>query len=411
MATSKLNDNKLKSLARNPPEKEIWVADGDGLALRIQKAGALSWYFRYRLGGRDSKLERLFIGKYPDLSLAAARKLKDKCRNWLADNRDPRFMLDREKQETLKPVTVKDVLEYWLNNYAVHNRKNHETHRSQLERHIFPHIGSIPLNLVERRHWLTALERITHNGSPVAAGYVLQMCKQALRYCDRRGYGTSNALEGLTIPDVGKKQSKRDRVLTDIELGDVWRWVNNNGIQPYYRDLIRLIAVFCARTQEVRLSTWDEWDLESKLWTVPKDNSKSGTRITRPIPERVIPWLIDMRQRNGDHFILGSVKTPEAVSQQGRTFYQRLKHRESWTLHNLRHTFITKNADLGAPPHIVELLAGHELGGVFSIYNRAEYLPEKLIVINNYIDRLELLAKKTENVISTNFSRIDDDNL
>ena len=84
MATSKLNDNKLKSLARNPPEKEIWVADGDGLALRIQKAGSLSWYFRYRLGGRDSKLERLFIGKYPDLPLAAARKLKDKCRNWFA---------------------------------------------------------------------------------------------------------------------------------------------------------------------------------------------------------------------------------------------------------------------------------------------------------------------------------------
>lgn len=54
---------------------------------------------------------------------------------------------------------------------------------------------------------------------------------------------------------------------------------------------------------------------------------------------------------------------------------------------------------------MVELLAGHELGGVFSIYNRAEYLPEKLAVINRYIDRLELLAEPQENVIPTTFGK------
>ena len=405
MATSKLNDNKLKALLKSPPEKETWFADGDGLALRIRKGGNLSWYYRYRLGGRDSKLERLCLGQYPDLPLAGARKLKDKCRSWLAESKDPRFMLDTESQQSLAPVTVKDALEYWLDNYAAYNRKNHERHRAQLNAHIYPAIGSLPLHLADRRHWLNALEAISRKGSPVAAGYVLQMCKQALRYCDRRGYATSMALERLTIPDVGKKQAKNDRVLTDNELRDLWCWLMNDGVQPYYRDLMKLITVFCARTQEVRLSTWDEWDLENKLWTVPKENSKSGSRITRPIPDRVLPWLVDMRQRNKGPFILGEFKSDTAVSQNTRAFYKRLKHKESWTIHNLRHTFITKNADLGAPPHVVELLAGHELGGVFSIYNRAEYLPEKLQVLNRYLDRLELLAEPQENVIPATFNR------
>lgn len=399
MAISKLNDNKLKSLLKSEPDKETWVADGDGLALRIRKGGNLSWYFRYRLGGRDSKLERLCLGSYPDLPLAAARKLKDKCRTWLAENKNPRFMLDNVTQVALNPVTVKEALEYWLDNYAVFHRKNHERHRAQLNAHIYPVIGSIPLHLAERRHWLDALERITRNGSPVAAGYVLQMCKQALRFCDRRGYATSKVIDALTIPDVGKKQAKRDRVLSDLELGDLWHWLMNDGIQPYYRDLVKLITVFCARTAEIRLSTWDEWDLDNRLWTVPKENSKNGTRITRPIPDRVIPWLKDMKQRNDGPYILGQVKAPEVVSQQGRMFYKRLKHKEAWTLHNLRHTFITKNADLGAPPHVVELLAGHELGGVFSIYNRAEYLPEKLQVLNRYLERLDLLSNKPMNVV------------
>ena len=102
---------------------------------------------------------------------------------------------------------------------------------------------------------------------------------------------------------------------------------------------------------------------------------------------------------------MGEVKTPTAVSQNGGTFYKRLKHKEPWTIHSLRHTFITKSADLGAAPHVVELLAGHELGGVFSIYNRAEYLPEKLQVLNRYLDRLELLAEPQENVIPATFNR------
>ncbi|WP_116473823.1 tyrosine-type recombinase/integrase [Zobellella maritima] len=405
MASNLLNDNKVKKLIRNPPERETWVADGDGLAARLSKTGALSWYYRYRLGGRNTKLERLLLGKYPDLSLAAARKLRDQCREWLANNEDPRFKLNMEAQEALKPVTVRDALEYWLDNYAVHHRANHDKHRRQLAVHIFPHIGSLPLNLADRRQWLTALERISHNGSPVAAGYVLQMCKQALRYCDRRGYAASTALEGLTIPDVGKKQGRRDRVLTDAELGSLWQWLNNNGLQPYYRDLLRLITVFCARTKEVRLSKWDEWDLDARLWTIPEANSKTKKRFVRPIPERVIPWLEEMRRTNEGPYLLGTLKKSEAVSQNGRTFHQRLKHREPWTLHNLRHTFITKNADLGAPPHVVELLAGHELGGVFAIYNRSQYLPEKLDVLNRWLDRLELLADTPNNVIPTTFNR------
>lgn len=76
MSVNKLNDNKLKALLKKPVEKESWIADGDGLAIRAQTSGNLAWYYRYRLGGRDSKLERLLLGKYPDLPLAAARKLR-----------------------------------------------------------------------------------------------------------------------------------------------------------------------------------------------------------------------------------------------------------------------------------------------------------------------------------------------
>ena len=72
--TNKLSDKRLKALqgaSRNAPEM---YADGEGLSVRASKQGQLSWVFSYRLGGRGSKLERLTIGRYPDLSLKSCER-------------------------------------------------------------------------------------------------------------------------------------------------------------------------------------------------------------------------------------------------------------------------------------------------------------------------------------------------
>ena len=42
MSVNKLNDNKLKALLKKPVEKESWIADGDGLAIRAQTSGNLA---------------------------------------------------------------------------------------------------------------------------------------------------------------------------------------------------------------------------------------------------------------------------------------------------------------------------------------------------------------------------------
>ncbi|WP_273876922.1 Arm DNA-binding domain-containing protein, partial [Serratia marcescens] len=70
--------------------------------------------FAYRIGGRGAKLERLKLGNYPDMSLKLAREKREQCRTWLADSKDPKHQLNLTAAETLKPVTVKDALQYWI---------------------------------------------------------------------------------------------------------------------------------------------------------------------------------------------------------------------------------------------------------------------------------------------------------
>lgn len=397
--TNKLSDASLRKMLGRESPGDSFYADGDGLSVKVSRAGILTWYFTFRIGGRESASQRIKLGNYPDLSLKAAREKREQCRSWLAEGKNPKHQLNVTTQETLKPVTVKEAMDYWIREYATHKRANVGKHTEQLKKHIFPYIGDYPLSMCETRHWLECFARV-RNEAPVAAGYLLQMCKQALKFCRVHRYAVSNVLDDLTIDDVGRKQNKRDREHTRQELADIWLECSGKKFKPYYSSLLRMLVVFGCRTQELRLSRVTEWDLKDWIWTVPKEHSKGGEKILRPIPEAIRPFIeVLIEQYKDSGLLLGEIKKPEAVSQWGRGIYKRLGHAEPWTLHDLRRTFSTTLNNMGIAPHVVEQLLGHTLGGVMAVYNRSQYLPEKLDALNKWMDRLSLLSENHDNVV------------
>ncbi|MGT5983904.1 tyrosine-type recombinase/integrase [Escherichia coli] len=397
--TNKLSDKKLKALLGSEREAPIMIADGEGLSVKVSKQGNVSWVFSYRLGGRGSKLERLTLGRYPDMPLKLAREKREQCRQWLAGGLDPKTEIELSTEETLKPVTVKDALEYWLVNYARRKRGDEALVRAQLRKHIYPRLGRYPITRCETRHWVACFDEINQT-KPMTAGRMFQISKQALRFCKVRRYAASDALAFLTIQDVGQPSGQRDRVLSDSELADVWRCTDSDDQQPYYSRLLKMLVLFGARTMEVRLSRWSEWDFTSWIWTVPKEHSKTREKIVRSIPEAIRPWLEELKRETGKTgLLLGEDRTRQAVSLKGRRLFKDFHHNEPWTLHDLRRTFSTGLNNMGIAPHIVELLLGHALPGVMAIYNRSLYLPEKLDALNKWYDRLELLAGNHSNIV------------
>lgn len=397
--TNKLSDKKLKALLGSEREAPIMIADGEGLSVKVSKQGNVSWVFSYRLGGRGSKLERLTLGRYPDMPLKLAREKREQCRQWLAGGLDPKTEIELSTEETLKPVTVKDALEYWLVNYARRKRSDEALVRAQLRKHIYPRLGRYPITRCETRHWVSCFDEINQT-KPMTAGRMFQISKQALRFCKVRRYAASDALAFLTIQDVGQPSGQRDRVLSDSELADVWRCTDSDDQQPYYSRLLKMLVLFGARTMEVRLSRWSEWDFTSWIWTVPKEHSKTREKIVRSIPEAIRPWLEELKRETGKTgLLLGEDRTRQAVSLKGRRLFKDFHHNEPWTLHDLRRTFSTGLNNMGIAPHIVELLLGHALPGVMAIYNRSLYLPEKLDALNKWYDRLELLAGNHSNIV------------
>lgn len=392
-AINKLSDTQLRSISGKAYSGKSVLTDGAGLAVRISKNGAIGWIYRYRLGGRETNLKWMGLGKYPETSIKQARAKRDKCRSWLDEGKDPNIQLAIIQTKQQKPVTVREALDYWLVEYASEKRKNHNKNKAQFEKHIYPYIGKLPVEQVTKPQWLACFDRIKkgipnkQRPAPVAAGQVLQSSKQALQFCRKREYAITHVLEDIAIPDVGAKANRRDRVLTKVELQNVFDFIKSNKGQVYYRNLMWLLIIFGARTQEVRLSTWDEWDFENGVWTVPKANSKTSELIVRPIPERLRSWLLELKAKNlKSGYLMGELKHSPAVSAFGGNLWKKLNHDSKWTFHDLRRTLATRLNDLGVLPHVVEHLLGHTVTGVAGIYNRSQYMNEKSKALDLWLD-------------------------
>lgn len=63
-----------------------------GLVLRVATSGSKAWLFRFKWEGVGT---RIALGKFPAVSLAEARQLAVKNREWLDKGIDPRRAVDR----------------------------------------------------------------------------------------------------------------------------------------------------------------------------------------------------------------------------------------------------------------------------------------------------------------------------
>lgn len=397
-AENKLSDKRIKALLGKPQDKQQVISDGRGLSIRVSKSGAVSFVMFYRLGGRETPPVWLTLGKYPDMSLKMAREKRDQCRTWLADGIDPRHRIGFVTDESQRAVTVKDALEYWIEHYVRQKRKRPHVCQGRFNRHIYKYIGDVPLVDCTAAMWIKRFDEIKKK-APVMSGAVFLDIRQALKFCRVRRFVVSHELDDFTVTDMGNRQKKRDRVLTENEIRDVWKCLNENIKNRYlesgYRIFFTILLVFGCRCNEVKESRLNEWDLDNWIWTVPKEHSKSGREIIRPIPPQLRQWILTLKtiasMEKSEYLVNGICRNSTRISTVGGRLWKKLGHSKSWSLHDFRRVLATNLNDMGVNADAVEQLLGHSLSGVRGIYNRSKYMDEKLKALTMWCDYLNSL--------------------
>jgi len=79
-----LSDTSIR--AAKPKQAQYKLYDDSGLVLLVRPSGGKRWRLKYRFGGKEKQLS---IGRYPDVSLRAARERRDLARKLIAAGKDP----------------------------------------------------------------------------------------------------------------------------------------------------------------------------------------------------------------------------------------------------------------------------------------------------------------------------------
>ena len=95
-------------------------------------------------------------------------------------------------------------------------------------------------------------------------------------------------------------------------------------------------------------------DLKERIIRINKSKTKNGIRII-PIHKDIIDILIDYSSNNNVYLLEKNNKRIEYMN-----FYKQFKRRfKNHTIHETRHTFITRCKECGVDLHIIKLLIGH----------------------------------------------------
>jgi hypothetical protein len=88
--------------------ESIAKSDGNGLTFTLSSSGVASWVLRFRFGG---KAKEKTIGRYPDISLAEARKIASEDRARIQTGTDVAMEKKKSKLVTAGAWTVKQLAE------------------------------------------------------------------------------------------------------------------------------------------------------------------------------------------------------------------------------------------------------------------------------------------------------------
>ncbi|WP_440879251.1 integrase domain-containing protein [Vibrio natriegens] len=406
--TTRLTDKDIKT--SKPPlgkeDKEYNLFDGDGLRLRVKPNGSKHWIFNYyRPASR--KRANLSLGKYPDLSLANARKVSQEARELLAQGIDPQDDKKRKLQEhkAVHQHTFINVAKEWFEikkdevtpDYAV------DIWRS-LELHIFPAISGVPVSSITAPQIIELLKPIEAKGSLETVKRLAQRLNEIMNFATNYGLIQANPLTGIKA--AFKKPKKENMAaLKPTELPELMGAIANASIKRTTRCLIEWQLHTMTRPSEASGARWEEIDWDEKVWTIQAERMKKRREHRIPLTEQMLELLEVIKPISGHReFIFPSDRDPKKPcnSQTANMALKRMGFAGRLVSHGLRSLASTTLNEQGFDRDLIEAALAHvDDNQVRSAYNRTDYLERRRPMMCWWSGYIEEAAKGSLSVTGT----------
>ncbi|RKR45967.1 site-specific integrase [Paraburkholderia sp. BL17N1] len=392
---SKLNNRLIERAKPSPRDK--YIADGDGLFLRVMPNGTKTFCFRYTWG---TKRRLLALGPFPILSVAEAREQANEVRRQIFLGVDPIEQAQITKPAEPDSPTVRTLIANWTERYAKPNYKRLDTQLRMVEKDILPVIGSMLVKDITKKHVSQVINRVVDRGARVKANRVLSLMKTIFDYAAQQGEIDESPVT-MTRKGAGGREKPKNRVLGTDEIKVFWTAINiHSGFMSWRtKRILHLILLTAQRPGEVAGMMWGHVDLEKRIWQLPAELVKSERNHVVHLSEQAVEILEFAQGRStGSRYVFPSARRkgkPTGTQTLSMALLRMFEDGEfgamkPFTPHDLRRTAATRMADISVHAHIVEKILNHKMKGVMAVYNYAEYLEERkqaLIAWGNCVGR------------------------
>lgn len=378
---AKLNDAKLKAWLR--AGKSIsGKSDGAGLTFTCSAVGTASWVLRYRLAGKQREMT---LGNYPDLSLMDARRAATAARARVDGGVDVASEKRHQKLKLSQAGTFRQLAEdYMLRAAPRLSVRSQKEARRYLDKDILPRLGHLPAEGVTSADVVAMVERIAVRSDSVARRN-FERVSVIFSHGVAKHIVRAHPCAGLKLSAIlGERPKKRARIkLSEDELRKFLAAIPTLG--PINELALRVLLATCVRKGELLRAQWPHVDMEQRTWTIPDENSKSGTGFTIPLPPTVVEWLAKLKKlSDGNPWLVpsqygGRVSKTKPMSESTlNAILDRLDcDIRRITPHDLRSTARSYLSALGVDLIVAERCLNHSLGGLVAIYDQHDYLTER----------------------------------
>jgi len=389
-----LSDARVKTATVPSEKKQIKLADGGGLYLLVKPSGKY-WRLDYRFNG---KRKTMAVGVYPQTRLKEARSKREAAKKLLEQNIDPsqaKIQQRREDHSKRASTTFEGVAKEWVaKNSQAWAKSTLVNKQAMLDKHIFPWIGSLPIDQVQAADVLSVVQRAEKRGTIETAHRLKMLCGQVFRY----GVATSRIksdptrdLQGALVP---LKVKHRATITEPKAVGALLRAIQCFEGTFIVQCAVQITPYVFVRPGELRHAEWAEVDFDKEEWRIPAEKMKMRVVHIVPLAKQVLAVLKELHPlTGGGKYVFPSIRNNSRPMSENtvNVSLRRLGYtKEEICAHGFRGMASTILHEQGWSSDVIERQLAHKEGNAIkAAYNHARHLPERVKLMQHWADYLD----------------------
>ncbi|MBV7410324.1 integrase arm-type DNA-binding domain-containing protein [Maritimibacter sp. DP1N21-5] len=383
---NKLTNATLKAAA---PGK---LSDGEGLWFLKREDGGAQWFLRYVAYG---KRHEMGLGRYPDVSLKAARDEAEKWRAVVAAGKDAIKERDRARRKAQRNQNIlSDIARDAFESRKAELKGDGTAGRwfSPLELHVLPKLGKYPVSEIDQRDIRDTLAPIWHEKADTARK-ALNRLSIVLRHAAALGLDVDLQATEKAKALLGKQRHVATNIpaLSWQEVPAFYQSLNGGAITEL---ALRLLILTAVRSHPLRFLHIDQ--ISGDIWTIPAEAMKGRKGATSdfrvPLSREALSVIDQARPFARDGFLFPSLRKGVISDATMSRFMERRGMAER--PHGFRSSFRDWVAETtNTPFDVSETALGHTVGGkVERAYRRTDFLEQRRALMERWAVRLTSIS-------------------